>query len=133
MDMNVSLRSDALLYSRINAMYRNGIELKHTLNYLGVTKWKYGELKQMFRDDNTAKVTAGLRLLFQIRSMLNAKVKLSLALSASGLTHWQYGLLRQKLQKHTAWLDKHASSDDVRRYLQEYSSCNCKNVLPRAA
>lgn len=108
-------------------MQRNGIALTHVLNYLGVTKWKYGKLKQMFGNGNTAKETADLLLIFQIRDMLNAKVKLSFVLDTLGLTHWQYGLLRQKLQKHTA------SSDDVGRGLQEYTSGNGKNISPRAA
>jgi putative AlgH/UPF0301 family transcriptional regulator len=133
MDVNVNLKSDEMLFFRINAMYHNGITLTHALNYLGVTKWKYGELKQMFRNGNSAKATADLRVLFQIRYMLNAKIKLPHALEALGLTHWQYGLLRQKLQRYTAWLDTNTSSDDVRRYLQEFSSNNYKNILPRAA
>lgn len=133
MNINVNLRSDEALFSRINAMHRNGITLAHVLSYLGVTKRKYGKLKQMFRNDNTANVTADLRLLFQIRSMQKAKVKLSLALNFVGLTHWQYGLLRQKLEKHTAWLDKNTSPDTVCQYLQEYSPGNHNVTLPHAA
>jgi len=119
MNAIVELQSDLFLLSRIESMRVGGMTLTSALEYMGVSKWKYGALKQVSRDYNNIRRKEELILFSHIRAMQNTSMKLSLALRIRGLSNWQYGLLKQKLRKHVGSQATYVSPEDMARYLKE--------------
>jgi len=116
---NVELQSDLSLLSRIETMRVGGMTLTSALEYMCVSKWKYGALKQVSRDYTSIRRKEELSLFSHIRAMQNTSMKLSLALRIRGLSNWQYGLLKQKLRKHIESRVTYVSPEDMNKYLKE--------------
>jgi len=116
---SVKLQSDLSLLSRIESLRVGGMTLTCALEYMGVSKWKYGALKQLSRDYTNIRLKEELSLYSHIRAMRNTSMKLSLALKIRGLSNWQYGLLKQKLRKHIVSRSTYVSPEDMKQYLKE--------------
>lgn len=119
MNTSVELQSDLSLLLWMESMRVGGMTLTSALEYMGVSKWNYGALKQVSRDYTNIMRKEELSLFSHIRAMQNTSMKLSLALKIRGLSNWQYGLLKQKMPKHIESWSTYVSPEDMNKYLKE--------------